>query len=220
MEDSKTLLFYLLSFAGLIVASILFTGRIEQPAIESQQPAIVTPAVTKLELALNPPETEQEPCSSINQAAFYTPDLTHLEGNRLVISGTLYTSDLVTPLPNASIKVWLFVQESYQPPYRIFYDRVQTDQAGRYEATVPKPDHSGIIYLHYQANDQAHCPLKMQLFFLNNPTLGGGVSERLIKLGLAQGDPAGSVLRGPIDVVLSIPPEPELSPHWQAKMTN
>ena len=111
MEDSKTLLFYLLSFAGLIVVSIMFTGRIEQPEIEAQQPAIVLPTTTKVKSTTNALETDQELCASINQMAFYTPDLTHLEGNRLVISGTLYASDFVTPLSNTPIEVWLAAQE-------------------------------------------------------------------------------------------------------------
>jgi protocatechuate 3,4-dioxygenase beta subunit len=211
MEDTKTLLFYLVSIAGLIVVSILFTGQIEQPELEPSQPAPVTSTVTRLKSTAKPLESNQEVCSSTNQIAFYRPDTTHLEGNRLVISGTVYASDFVTPLPSAPIEVWLVAQETQYdpnyPPYNAFHDWFQTDKAGHYEATTPKPGHSGIIYLHYRANDQDECPLTIQLFFVDDSTLGdtASVSSGLMK----QTEITSSVLQGPIDVVLSVPsPKP------------
>jgi hypothetical protein len=212
MEDPKTLLFYLLSVAGLIAISILFTGQIEQPEIEPPQPVSVTSTLTKLKSTANLSETDQEVCSSTHQIAFYKPDLTHLEGNRLVISGTLYASDSVTPLANLPIEVWWAAQESqYDPrylPYNAFHDWFRTDEVGHYEATTPKPGHYELIHLYYRANDQDNCPLRMQLFFIDTPTLGDGawVSGRLMKLGLKQKKLAGPILGGPIDVVLPVPP--------------
>jgi hypothetical protein len=206
MEDAKTLLFYLLSAAGLIVTSNLFSGQLVQPEVEPPQPAQMTSTVTQAKSLVNQPQAEQEPCPSTTQIAFYSPDSTHLEGNRVVISGTVYASDFVTPLPNAPIEVLLIVPYSYGVPHSAFHQGFHTDEAGRYKATIPKPDQYGLIYLHYRAHDQAECPLTMQLFFLANPTAGHSprVSDRMMTLGLAQRDPPGLVLRGPVDIVLPV----------------
>jgi hypothetical protein len=209
MEDTKTLLFYLLSIAGLIIVSLLFTSQTEQQEVEPPQPVPVTSTVTtEVKSLANQPETEQEPCVSTTQTAFYTPDRTHLEGNRLVISGTVYASDFVSPLPNAPVEVSLVVKESYYPPYNAFHAWFQTDETGYYEATIPKPGHYGIIYLYYRANDQDNCLLTIQLFFIDDAALDDTalVSSSLMKLGLEQAEIAGSVLQGPIDIVLSVPP--------------
>ena len=109
------------------------------------------------------------------------------------------------------IEVWLTTEESqYDPryvPYNAFHDWFQTDEAGHYEATTPKPGHYGIISLNYHVNAQDHCPLIVQLVFIDDPGLRDTVwrSGRPIKLGLEQRESAGSIVRGPIDIVMPVP---------------
>jgi hypothetical protein len=133
------------------------------------------------------------------------------EDHRLVISGVVYASDFATPLPGALIEVLLVAQESQYdpayPPYHVFHDWFQADAAGRYKATLPKPDDEGIIHLYYRTNYQDDCPLKLQLLVIDEATLSESRSifPELRRFGLGQKAPAGPLLRGPIDVVLPVP---------------
>src|SRR5262245_60864273 len=141
MEDSKTLALYILSVAGLILVSFLFTSRTEQPEVEPPQPAPVTSTLTTAKPTANLSTLDQTVCTAPNQVALYRPEMSHLEGDRLVISGTVYASNSATPLPNVPIEVWLTTEENrydpHFPPYNAFHDWFHTDETGHYEATTP-----------------------------------------------------------------------------------
>jgi protocatechuate 3,4-dioxygenase beta subunit len=218
-EDPKTFLFYIVGLAGLLISSILFTGRIEP------EPLPATPASsTGTPPPARPTEVAQEGCSpGPEQTFFYVPDPASQEANRLLISGVVYASDVGRPLSGALLEVLLVPQETqydpHYPPYNAFHDWFQTDAAGRYRATLPKPSDYGIIYLHYWANFQDDCPLKLRLFFSNVSAQSEGSFSRmeavpprplppssLMQMIMARVEPAGSRLEGPIDVILSVPP--------------
>jgi protocatechuate 3,4-dioxygenase beta subunit len=221
-EDPKTFLFYILGLVGLIISSILFTSRIEPLPLE---PLPSTPAKqTGTPTPSRSTEIIQEGCSpSSERTLFYIPDPASLESSRILITGTVYASDLVTPLPGALLEVLLLPQETQYdpqyPPYNAFHDWFQTDASGRYEATMPKPDNYGIIHLHYRANSQDNCPLKLRLLFLDASAQGEASLSRmkrvpqgllppssLTPMKMARVEPAGTKLGGPIDVVLPVPP--------------
>jgi len=203
MEDTRTLLFYLLSLAGLIIIAILFTGRIEPPETEPTVKPTARPA-----------EVAQEGCPTLSQIIFYVPDLTTMEDNRLLISGTVYASDFVTPLAGALIKVWPAIPEKQYdprlPPY-LFRGQIRTDAAGHYQFTTLKPDHYDIIYFYYQVRYQNYCPLAMKLFVVVESAQGDVLQDSLTftELGLMPAEPAGPLLRGSVDLVLPIPPVEE-----------
>src|SRR5262245_15958547 len=117
MEDPKTLTLYILSVAGLILVSILLTGRIEQPEVEPPQSTSVNSTCIPVKPSANLSNTDQAVCTSPHQVGLYRPDMSHLEGDRLVISGTVYASDSVTPLPNVPIEVWFTTGESHYDPH-------------------------------------------------------------------------------------------------------
>jgi len=223
IEDSKTLLFYLVGLAGLIAISILFTGRIEPPPVEPLP--ITTAFPTEMATSVRLTEVAQEGCSAISeQIIFYVPDLTTLEDNRLLISGTVYASDFVTPLSGALIEVWPNTYDSPEnpqyPPY-LFRGQMHADAAGHYEFTTVKPGHHSQVYLYYQVRYQDDCQVGLKLFFVDDPAQGAAAFPRmkqvpqapaptsslmLMKVGLAQVKPAGPLLRGPVDLVLPVPP--------------
>lgn len=220
MEDSKTLLFYLFGLVGLITIAILFTGRIEPPPVEPLLPTPASPTSTPV-----PAEVTQEECSThTEQVIFYVPDLTSMENNRLLISGTVYASDFLTPLPGALIKVWPATdgnpENSQYPPY-LFRGQILTDAVGHYEFTTLKPGHYGIVYLYYRVRYQDDCLIGLKLFFVDDPAQAIASfpqmkqvphapvptsSPMLRKANLAQVELASPLLRGPIDLVLPVSP--------------
>jgi hypothetical protein len=220
VEDSKSLSFYLFGLAGLILVSVVFTGRIEPPPVEPLPPIPTSPTATPT-LA----EIAQKDCSTHSvRVIFYVPDLTPLEDNRLLISGTVYASDFVTPLPGALIEVWPGVDNSPdrpEYPSYLFRDQILTDNAGHYEFSTLKPGRYGIAYFYYQVSYQDDCPVALKLFFVDDPAQTAAAfpemkrgphapvptsSLMLMKVDLTQVEPVGPLLRGPVDIVLPVPP--------------
>jgi protocatechuate 3,4-dioxygenase beta subunit len=203
MEDSKTLLFYLLSVVGLIVVSILFAGRPEEPGVE---PLPATAIATKSEVTPSQLENQPKECASPPQKMVigYIPEMAALAGDGLILSGTVYAADFVTPLPGAWIEVWPESMRSQYPPYSP-YERFQTDGTGQYEVSIPRPDRDKLNYIHYWVSYPNSCPLLIEVNFIPDPAPGDPLSV-FPELGLEQTEMAGSILRGSIDIVLPIPP--------------
>ncbi|MCI0529445.1 MAG: hypothetical protein L0Y56_18555 [Nitrospira sp.] len=191
MEDSKTLLFYLFGLAGLIIVAVLFTGRIESPEI-GPLPVSLVPTVTPVGGTVSRTEADQKACSATAQRITmgYIPYLVNMEDNRLTISGTVYASDSVTPLPGVQIKVWRTTPKPQADPrFPPYYALRRTNGAGHYEFIIYKPGEVGQLY--YQVRYQDECLLGLQLIFVD------------VSL---QGEPGGALLRGPVDIVLPAPP--------------
>jgi hypothetical protein len=220
MEDSKTLLFYLLSVVGLIVVSILFTGRPEEPGID---PLPATAIATKNEVTPSQSENQPEVCASSPQKLVigYIPERAALTGDSLLLSGTIYAADFITPLPDLWVDIWLAPARSQEAPYyplaNMFYKRFQTDGTGQYQVTIPEPDRYNLDQVRYWVNDPNDCRLLIELTFILESAPGdpASASPKPMKLGQAQTEIAGSILRGPIDIVLPVPPP--ISPRVELK---
>ena len=213
-EETKTTLFYIVALAGLIISSVLFTGRIE-PAVEALSPAPATPTSAKANATLTLPEIDQKACPiAAQKTAFYRIDPTVWADQRLVISGTVYASDFVTPIPDVMIEVWQ-APESYSsflpyfpaPPHYLFHAWARPDTAGHYQVTIFNSSLDDIFLLYYRVRYQNGCPLGVQLVLVNETTglANSALTAALAKLGLAQGEPVGPLLQGPIDIVLPVP---------------
>jgi hypothetical protein len=164
-EETKTILFYLLTLAGLVVSSILFTGRIESP-VEELSPAPMIPTFAKANSTLSLPETDREVCPITTQkTAFYRIDPSRLVDHRWVISGTIYASDFITPVPDVLIEIWQAPAETL-PPYPLemllytfsFRGLARTDAAGHYETTILMPEQRNSLPLYYRVRYQNRCP--------------------------------------------------------------
>lgn len=229
MERRETFLFYLLGVVGLVVVSILSTNQIERVEIRplpTHTPAIViTPQSTATS-----PETRRIDCATIPEGITfgYLPDtatLTHLAGDSLTISGTVYARDFVTPLPDVLIEVWRATPESgdeYFLPF-ILLKQVRTNANGRYSFTIPKPDPRIIYYhyyrswgylpsyFHYQVSYQGHCPSSVQLLSVDSasPENDPSASTPPRRLLIREVKPSDTMLQGSVGIALPVsPPTP------------
>ena len=215
-EEYKTTLFYMLALAGLFIGSILFTGRIEP--LTEEQAALATPTVAKANSTFTLRETEWKVCTVTTQKrAFYVADTNQLVDQRLVISGTIYASDFITPLPDVLIEIRPERQSGSfgsfsEPPDYLFQAWARTDASGHFEAAVLRPSHGTILPFYYRIRYQNGCPLGLQLFLVDEETglTNSALPSTLAKLGLAQGEPASPLLRGPVDMALPVAPPPPL----------
>jgi hypothetical protein len=208
-EESKTTLLYILALAGLIISSVLFSGRIESPVEEPSAPVI--PTITKINSTLSLPEVDQKACPvTIQKTALYRIDTSGLI-DRLVISGTVYASDFMTPVSDVLIEIWQAPAEiSPGPPEALhytFYGWSRTDAAGHYKTTVLRPGQGAILPLYYRVRYQNRCPLGQQLVLVDDEAglANSALASALAKLGLEPGELAGPLLEGPVDIVLPVP---------------
>jgi hypothetical protein len=201
MLNSKILFPYIFGLLSLIVS----LGIVYQGKLVAEQLPSPTPSATPL------PKPEPFPgaarlarCRALSQPRFFfyvLPILTEA-GKDLVISGTIYTSDL-HPLSNVLVEVssadFDQVNSAYPPP---FYRRIRTDKDGRYEVAIMDATWPDWSYLHYRVTYQDSCPLLMHLH------LGVEPLPRPSKPVYAQVEVTGPVLQGPIDIVLPVLPLP------------
>ena len=205
MEDLKAVLFYLLGLAGLIVASILFTGQAE---VVVNELSTVTPI-----------KAGQSDCvpTAMTIAYIYTPNSPYtttlappdLKGDRLIVSGTVYSADRVTPLPGALLEVW---QADAYGQFERLRAQMQTDANGRYEFTTIKPGHYKVdcqflpAHIHYRVSYLDSQPLLTSLFFAGDPYLAHipPVKQAHIKSLTADVGSDGPVLHTTFDLILSV----------------
>ncbi len=150
-------------------------------------------------------------------------------GERLIVSGTVYSSDCRTPLPGALIEVWQANQagayDTTQPgnfteqtAFRL-RGLLQTDKRGRYEIETVMPGrypippdlpglerYAGVTrpaHIHFRVMESLHIPLTTQLYFRGDPFIGGdpwAKHKPSLAIGLKQ---EGQYLRGVFDLVLA-----------------
>lgn len=129
---------------------------------------------------------------------------------RLVISGTVYGCDCVTPLADATVDVWQAnTAGEYDNTGFELRGRIRTDAEGRYsfETIVPGqylngPNNYRPSHIHYRVSHGSVAdPLITQLYFAGDPWLASDpyVRESLI-ITL---DDGGSSLAGRFDIVLA-----------------
>lgn len=227
MEKQKGILFYLVGLVGLAAISIFFTGRIE---IDVRDLPTATPTITPTVLAQTECQTTPGGVAfgRLPDAPFTTtlapPDL---PGERLVISGTVYASDCVTPLPNALIEVWQADangQYDRSPPFTL-RAQMRTDNSGRYEFYTIRPGSYDTFngtrpaHIHYWVSYADNDPLATRLLFADDPYLAdSNLDPALLTTLTEEAGPAGPRLRGTFDIVLSVPPptpSPTPSPEEQ-----
>jgi hypothetical protein len=197
MAKLKVLLPYIFGLVSLLI-SLGVVSRGEW--IKAEELPSPTPSVTPL------PRPEPFPgasrlarCQPLSQPKFffYRPTLTANIPQHLVISGTVYASDL-SPLPNALVEIWQTDDTQVNQP-TLFTVSMRTDETGHYEFDLMKPTPSRQIYFHYRVTHRDNCPLVMHLHLLVEP------QPRVAKHIFAQIKITGPVLGGPVDVVMSVP---------------
>jgi hypothetical protein len=216
MEDIKTFLIYLIGLIGLIGASLLFANQGEPPEL-SPLPATAPLTNRIARLATLSAAVSQPECADTAQGAIFNDvsngsSTTNSEDRRLFISGTIYTSDGATPLPDALIEVW---QEMPIDEYRSYLHRTQieTEATGRYTFMTVNPHPGQTMSVRYQVSYQQRCFLSMSLKVITVSLLRYSF-VRDIDLSLpmpaqspaVQFSKAGPVFHGPIDIVLPVPP--------------
>lgn len=150
-------------------------------------------------------------------------------GERLVVTGTVYSSDCRTPVPGALIEIW---QANHAGLYDTdkpgnFTERgafrlrglLQADKHGKYEIETIVPGRYPIppglpglekyggqtrpAHIHFRVTDGSHIPLTTQLYFKGDSfiTKDPWASQRRnLAIDLKQ---QGKFLRGDFDIVLS-----------------
>ncbi|MDX1522056.1 MAG: hypothetical protein R3264_10545 [Anaerolineae bacterium] len=154
--------------------------------------------------------------SDIPQTSDLAPP--ELPGERMIIAGTVYASDCITPLPDAVVEVrHADSAGNYDntEPYTLL-GRMFTNADGRYEFSTIKPSGyraggaSRPAHIHYRitANDGRF--LSTQLFFAGDPLLAGsGIPPVLIAELVERDEANGPMLYGTFDIVLPVaPPTP------------
>lgn len=150
-------------------------------------------------------------------------------GERLVISGKVYTSDCRGRLPNALVEVWQANQAGEYDTNKPgdFTERVDfhlrgmmlTDQQGNYEFETVMPGrypvppglpglekYAGLTrpaHIHFRVAESLHVPLTTQLYFKGDPYIAKDPwagRKPSMAVGLKQD---GKVLRGNFDIVLA-----------------
>ena len=150
-------------------------------------------------------------------------------GDRLIVSGTVFSTDCRTPVPNALIEVWqanaLGLYDTRTPGN--FTERnafrlrgmMLTDSQGRYEFETVMPGrypvppglpglekYAGLTrpaHIHFRVAEPLHIPLTTQLYFQGDPYIADdpfASHKSSLAIGL-KGD--GKVQRGTFDIVLA-----------------
>lgn len=150
-------------------------------------------------------------------------------GDRLIVSGTVYSQDCRTPVANALIEVWQANKEgrydtntpgnfTERHTFRL-RGMMLTDRRGRYEFETVMPGRYPVppglpgleqfagltrpAHIHFRVAEPLHIPLTTQLYFAGDPFLASDPFAKL-KPGLAiplKTD--GPLLRGLFDIVLA-----------------
>ena len=231
VDRIKTVLFYLIVLTGLVIASVLFAspGEVKFSELPTFTPLPTATPTSALATPTGDAETGCVPTPG-GPANGYLPDIPFsvelappdLKGERMVISGTVYAADCLTPLPGALVEVWqadAAGQYDRTAPY-ILRGKMRADANGRYEFSTIKPgpyqagERTGPAHIHYQITYQDHSPFATRLLFKGDPYLSAAMADSPLVIPLTKDKgPAGPILRGVFDLILPIaPPTPTPAP--------
>ena len=150
-------------------------------------------------------------------------------GDRLVLTGTVFSADCRTPLPGALIELWQANQAGVYDTSKPgnFTERVEfrlrgmmlTDQQGNYELETIMPGrypvppnlpglekYAGLTrpaHIHFRVSESLHVPLTTQLYFKDDPYIAKdpwASPKPSMAIGLKQD---GRFLHGAFDIVLA-----------------
>lgn len=224
MEKLKGVLFYIIGAAGLVVISVLFTGRIET---DIRPLPTATPAIQNTPTAV-PTDVAEVGCRLTPGGSNYgyQPDapftttlaLTDQQNEQLVISGTVYASDCTTPLANVLIELWQNDgRRNHAAGSAALRAQFRTNAQGQYQFTTTKPGHSQTwpAHIHYRLTlPDGSSPLTTMIFFDDVPQNSDDplpASGNLIDL-----TPTSStnprLRHGNFDIVLPVEPPVEPAP--------
>ncbi len=150
-------------------------------------------------------------------------------GERLIVSGTVFSSDCRTPVPGALVEVWQAnstgLYDTEKPGNFTesgnFHLRgmLYTDQQGRYRIETVMPGrypvppnlpglekYAGLMrpaHIHFRVMDSLHVPLTMQLYFKGDPFIAKDpwASQKPSSAIALEQD--GELRRGVFDIVLA-----------------
>ncbi|MBI1880476.1 MAG: hypothetical protein HYR94_20045, partial [Chloroflexi bacterium] len=229
MDRLKTILLYGLTVAGLILASLWFTSP-GDPS-DFRLPVTFTPISTATPTAaagdpqVTPTGVAESGCvpTAGTGANGYLPDVPFsvdlappgLKGEHMVISGTVYANDCVTPLPGALVEVWQTDADgNYDrtPPY-ILRGKMRTDANGRYEFATIKPgpyqlgQQTGPVHIHFQLTYRSEGSFATRLLFKDDLNLPPSLANSPLAIPLTKDKgPDGTILRGVFDIIIPVLP--------------
>jgi len=204
VEGFKTVLFYILGLAGLIIASVIFTGRVEVEV--NELPTAIPTKIHQPDCILTAMSISY---SYIPNAPFTTNlALPDLKEERLIVSGTVYASNHHIPLSGALVEVW---QADAEGRYGRLRGQMRTDADGRYKFSTIKPGHYKVdcltmpAHIHYRVSYLDNEPIFQTLFFQGDPYLTNILIEpALIRPLTTQAGSDGPALYTTFDIVLPI----------------
>lgn len=237
MKDIKTILFYILAGVGLIAATTLFqvedASEITSNLVESTiltpttSPTATIPRPTRVVIEAGPQGCITTPYGGREghqPNAPFTTELTPpgVEGDRMIVSGTVYASDCETPLPGVLIEVWHADPDGQYYTASASRGRVITDSKGRYKFTTIKPSpYMGIVkyipaHIHFQVSYPNTPTLATQLFFEDDRFLLmhniSSAQRRLTRPITTKTGSDAPILHTTFDLVLTTPP-PRITPN-------
>ena len=213
MEKLRPVMLYIVGLVGLIAASVMVTGHIDGVAGEPPAPL---PVASHAGSPTNANRSNCVPTAmsisySYKAGAPFTTTLAppDLGGERLIISGIVYASNAVTPIPDAVVEVW---QADAGGHYEYLHAQTRTDAAGHYKFTTIKPGHIHVdcqvmpAHIHYRVSYPPIEPLLTILFFKDDPYLAGipPVEPSHIKPLVTETAANGPVLHATFDFVLPV----------------
>jgi catechol 1,2-dioxygenase len=133
-------------------------------------------------------------------------------GERLLVSGTVYQADGVTPAAHVLLEVWQTDANGHysQADNYAFRAQMYTDEAGHYQFTTIKPGYFQVdcqflpAHIHYKITYADRRPLFASLYFEGDPYLAGAllITPRLIKPLEEHLSQEGPVLQTSFDLTL------------------
>lgn len=150
-------------------------------------------------------------------------------GERLMITGTLFSSDCRTPVPGALMEIWQAnsagLYDTQKPGN--FTDKgdfhlrgmLYTDAQGRYRIETVMPGrypvppnlpglekYGGLMrpaHIHFRVIDSLHVPVTLQLYFKGDPHIAGDPWARDRSTNTIELQRDGELRRGVFDIVLA-----------------
>jgi hypothetical protein len=224
VKELKTVILYPCAVAAVVACAGLYPHESDL-TVDELLPAAATPNTLAEAPVKTPSEAVQGDCTIMPQAVtlqritsgdtaglLATTNVipADLKGGHLIMSGTIYASDCLTPLPGALIEVWHARPVHYLRgvPF-LWREQMRADAAGRYEFATIKSGHEFLpAYLHYRVSYQGRGvlftrPLVAGVLY---PKSGPATMPMLAKPYIEQVvEPVGPVVQGTLDIVLPVP---------------